>query len=267
MSAPLLIQKDGPVTFVTMNRPDRLNALNLPLVDGLCEFFESLYRDRNTRIVVLKAAGRAFCAGLDMAPEDGASAGSELSGPRASWELQVRISDIYRAMRKCPQPIVSLVQGAACGGGFSLALASDIRIAADTAKMNAAYIKIGLTGCDMGSSYFLPRLVGASRAAELIYTGRFVSAQEALAMQLVSKVVPEEELLEAAKPLISDMLQTAPMGLRLSKQALNLAIDAPSLDAALAMEDRHQALLAGTSDAKEAIDAFLNKRPPSYKDR
>ena len=125
----------------------------------------------------------------------------------------------------------------------------------------------GLTGCDMGSSYFLPRLVGASRAAEIIYTGRFITAHEALSMQLVSKVVPEEDLIEAAKPLIMDMLQTAPMGLRLSKQALNLAIDAPSLDAALAMEDRHQALLAGTSDAKEAIDAFLANRPPAYKDR
>ena len=267
MSEPLLIQKDGPVTFVTMNRPDRLNALNLPLVDGLCQYFESLYRERETRVVVLRAEGRAFCAGLDMAPEDGASANSELTGPRASLELQTRISDIYRAMRKCPQPIVSLVQGAACGGGFSLALASDIRIAADTAKMNAAYIKIGLTGCDMGSSYFLPRLIGASRAAEIIYTGRFITAHEALSMQLVSKVVPEEELIGAATPLIKDMLQTAPMGLRLSKQALNLAIDAPSLDSALAMEDRHQALLAGTSDAKEAIDAFLAKRPPAYKDR
>lgn len=267
MSAPLLVEKDGSVAYVTMNRPDRLNALNLALVDSLCGYFESLYRDRDTRIVVLKAAGRAFCAGLDMAPEDTPGTDLTLTGPRASWELQVRISDIYRAMRKCPQPIVALIQGPACGGGFSLALASDVRIAADTAKMNAAYIKIGLTGCDMGSSYFLPRLIGASRAAEIIYTGRFISAPEALSMHLVSKVVPEEQLIAAAKPLIADMLNTAPMGLRLSKQALNLAIDAPSLDAALAMEDRHQALLAGTSDAKEAIDAFLAKRPPVYKDQ
>lgn len=266
MSGPLLIEHRGPVDWVTLNRPDRLNALNLPLIDALSAYFEGLYRARDTRIVVLKAAGRAFSAGLDMTPEDTPGAQIEETGPRGAFEIQTRISDIYRAMRKCPQPIIALIQGAACGGGFSLALASDIRIAADTARMNAAYIKIGLTGCDMGSSYFLPRLVGASMAAEIILTGRFISADEALAMRLVSRVVPEPELEAAAEPLIEDMLATAPMGLRLSKQGLNMAIDAPSLEAALALEDRHQALLAGTDDAKEAVAAFLQKRPPDYRD-
>ena len=132
--------------------------------------------------------------------------------------------------------------------------------------MNAAYIKIGLTGCDMGSSYFLPRLVGASMAAEIILTGRFISAEEALAMQLVSKVVPEAELEATADPLIEDMLATTPMGLRLSKQALNMSIDAPSLESALAMEDRHQALLGQSADHREAVSAFLEKRPPEYRD-
>ena len=260
----LLIEHDGPVDYVTLNRPDRLNAMNGELVDALVAYFEGLYRKPDTRIVVLKANGRAFCAGLDM------GAGSDLSterGVRESLRVQERISDIYRAMRKCPQPIISLMQGAACGGGFSLALASDIRIAADTARMNAAYIKIGLTGCDMGSSYFLPRLVGASMAAEIILTGRFISADEAKEMKLVSKVVPEAELMDAAKPLIDDMLNTAPMGLRLSKQGLNMSIDAPSLDSALAMEDRHQALLAQSEDSTEAVRAFLEKRAPKYQDR
>ncbi|MEL6753058.1 MAG: enoyl-CoA hydratase-related protein [Pseudomonadota bacterium] len=266
MTDALLIEHDGPVDHVTLNRPDRLNALNGELVDGLVAYFESLYRTPGTRIVVLKAAGRAFCAGLDMAPGEGPGSDLNHTGPRLALAVQERISDIYRAMRKCPQPIISLVQGAACGGGFSLALASDIRIAADTARMNAAYIKIGLTGCDMGSSYFLPRLVGASMAAEIILTGRFVLAEEALAMKLVSKVVPEADLEAAATPLIEDMLATAPMGLRLSKQALNMSIDAPSLESALAMEDRQQALLSGTDDAREAIAAFLEKRAPNYKD-
>ena len=266
MSDPLLIERDGPVDRVTLNRPDRLNALNGEMVDALVTYFEGLYRNRDCRIVVLKANGRAFCAGLDMQPGEGPGSGMEATGPRRAWETQVRISDIYRAMRKCPQPIISLVQGPACGGGFSLALASDIRIAASNARMNAAYIRIGLTGCDMGSSYFLPRLVGASMAAEIIMTGRFISAEEALAMRLVSKVVPEEELGAAAAPLIEDMLNTAPMGLRLSKQALNMAIDAPSLENALAMEDRHQALLAQTEDSGEAVRAFLEKRKPDYRD-
>lgn len=265
MTAPLFVEHRGAVDHVTLNRPDRLNALDGELVDALRTYFEDLYRTPETRIVVLKAAGRAFCAGLDMGPDAG-FAGEGLSGPRRAMDVQTRISDIYRAMRRCPQPIVSLVQGAACGGGFSLTLASDIRIAADTARMNAAYIKIGLTGCDMGSSYFLPRLVGASMAAEIILTGRFISADEALAMRLVSKVVPEAELEAAAAPLIEDMLATAPMGLRLSKQALNMSIDAPSLDSALAMEDRHQALLGQSADHREAVAAFLEKRPPEYRD-
>ncbi len=262
----LLVEREGPVDRVTLNRPERLNALNGELVDALVTYFERLYRDRDCRIVVLQANGRAFCAGLDMQPGEGPGSGMEATPARRAWETQLRISDIYRAMRKCPQPIVALVQGAACGGGFSLALASDIRIAAKSARMNAAYIRIGLTGCDMGSSYFLPRLVGASMAAEIIMTGRFISAEEALAMNLVSKTVADDNLRAAAAPLVEDMLNTAPMGLRLSKQALNLAIDAPSLESALAMEDRHQALLAQTDDAGEAVRAFLEKRQPDYRD-
>lgn len=264
--APLLIDHDGAVDRVTLNRPERLNALNLQMIDALRGYFEDLQRKPEIRIVVLQAAGRAFCAGLDMQPGD--TPGSDIghSGPRGAYEVQTRISDIYRAMRRCPQPIISLVQGAACGGGFSLALASDIRILSEDARMNAAYAKIGLTGCDMGSSYFLPRLVGASLAAELIYTGRFIHAEEALHVKLASRVVPAADLPVAADALIEQMLAVAPMGLRLSKQALGLALDAPSLDAALALEDRHQALLAGTHDAKEAVAAFLEKRDPAYRD-
>ncbi|MFT4614639.1 MAG: enoyl-CoA hydratase/carnithine racemase [Bacteroidia bacterium] len=160
-----------------------------------------------------------------------------------------------------------MIQGAACGGGFSLALASDMRIAGDSAKLNAAYIKIGLTGCDMGSSYFLPRLVGVSVASELLMTGRFIHAPRALAVNLVSEVVPDAELEQAAAPLVADLLRTSPMGLRLTKEALNMNIDAGSLEAAMALEDRHQALLSLTEDAQEAGRAFFEKREPSYSDR
>ncbi|MEY2907711.1 MAG: hypothetical protein RLZZ602_234 [Pseudomonadota bacterium] len=181
--------------------------------------------------------------------------------------MQRSISDIYRAMRRCPQPIISLIQGAACGGGFSLALASDIRIAATSAKMNAAYIRAGLTACDMGCSYFLPRLVGVSVASELMMTGRFISAERALQVNLVSGVVDEDALGAAAQSMVDDMLLTSPMGLRLTKDGLNFSIDAPSLDAAMALEDRQQTLVAGTKDAREAISAFLEKRRPEWQDR
>jgi len=170
-------------------------------------------------------------------------------------------------MRRCPQPIISLVQGAACGGGFSLALASDVRILANTARMNAAYIKIGLTGCDMGSSYFLPRLVGVSLASELLLTGNFINAQRSLAVGLASDVVAENALTEVGLRLAQDMLNNTPMGLRLTKEALNYSVDAASLEAVMAMEDRHQSLLSLTEDASEAVEAFLQKRAPKYRDR
>jgi enoyl-CoA hydratase len=215
------------------------------------------------RIVVLQAKGKAFCAGLDLQSE---SWGDDAS-PQALLAMQRDISDIYRAMRRCPQPIITLIQGAACGGGFSLALASDIRIAATTAKMNAAFIRAGLTACDMGCSYLLPRLVGLSVASELMMTGRFIDAHRALKVNLVSDVVTEEALSATAERYVAEMLLTSPMGLRLTKDGLNFSIDAPSLDAAMALEDRQQALVAGTADVKEAINAFLEKRSPNWKNR
>jgi len=260
----LLVDSRGPVDWVTLNRPDASNALDQPLITALLSYFEGLRNQHAVRVVVLKANGRHFCAGADLAA---GAFDNDSRTPHNIWAMQRQISDIYRAMRRCPQPIVSLVQGAACGGGFSLALASDIRIAGETAKMNAAYIKIGLTGADMGSSYFLPRLVGTSVASELLMTGRFIHADRALAVSLVSQVVPDADLEQAAQPYVDEMLRTSPMGLRLTKEALNTAIDAGGLDAALAMEDRHQSLLMMTDDSVEAVMSFLEKREPDYKDR
>ncbi|MEM8617935.1 MAG: enoyl-CoA hydratase-related protein, partial [Pseudomonadota bacterium] len=160
-----------------------------------------------------------------------------------------------------------LIQGAAAGGGFSLALASDMRIAGPKAKMNCAYIRIGLTGADMGSSYFLPRIVGMSMASELLLAGRFVHAEEALRIGLVSHVIEEEQLDATAESLIAHMLNTAPFSLRLTKEALGYAVDAPSLDAAMAMEDRQQILTSQSQDHMEAMQAFLAKRDPEFKDR
>lgn len=259
----LLVESRDQVDWVTMNRPAASNALDQSLIEALLGYFEGLRDNHAVRIVVLRANGRHFCAGADLAS---GAFDDDSRTPHNIWLAQRQISDIYRAMRRCPQPIIALVQGAACGGGFSLALASDIRIAADSAKMNAAFIKIGLTGADMGSSYFLPRLVGTSVASELLLTGRFIHAERALAVNLVSEVVPESELEAAGQRYIADMLRTSPMGLRLTKEAVNMSVDAGSLDAALAMEDRHQALLMMTDDSVEAVMSFLEKREPDFKD-
>lgn len=258
----LLIRKEGPVDWVTLNRPDSLNALNKQLVDDLLDYTQSLYWDKSVRVVVFKGAGRAFCAGLDLKERDNSprTPSNGLTGQR-------RISEIVMRMRRAPQPFISLVHGPACGGGFAIALASDIRIAGESARMNAAFIRIGLSACDIGVSYFLPRLVGVSVASELMLTGRFINADRALRVGLVSEVVPDAKLEDAAKPYLDEMLTTSPLGLRMTKECLNMSVDAGSLEAAIAMEDRNQILCAQTQDFPEGMRAFLEKRQPNYQDR
>lgn len=262
----LLIESQGAVDWVTMNRPEALNSLNTMLVDELLDYFDKLYFNRTTRIVVLRGSGRAFCAGLDL-KQSGArrnTAGANMGGPASGLLSQRRISEIVMRMRRCGQPIISLVHGPACGGGFALALASDIRIAGQSARMNAAFIRIGLSACDIGVSYFLPRLVGVSVASELMLTGRFINAERALRVGLVSEVVPDEYLARAAETYIEEMISTSPLGLRLTKECLNMSVDAQSLEAAINMEDRNQILCSQTNDMREGMTAFLEKRKPNY---
>ena len=257
------IDKDGQVDWLTLNRPESLNAISLEMVTELRDYFGSLYEDESVRIVVMRGAGRAFCAGLDIKE----SQTREEQPYGGGMGFQGYLAEVYIRMRRCPQPIVALVQGPACGGGFSFVLASDIRIAGESVRMNAAFIKLGLSACDMGSSYFLPRLVGTSVASELMLTGRFIHAERALATGLVSEVVPDSELAAAAGPYLKDMLNTSPMGLRLTKEGLNLAIDAPGLEAAMAIENRNQLMCSRTEDVKEGMRAFIEKRDPVYTGR
>jgi enoyl-CoA hydratase len=167
-------------------------------------------------------------------------------------------------MRRCPQPIIALVNGPASGGGFALALASDVRLATPSTRMNAAFIRIGLSACELGVSYFLPRMIGSSAASQYMLTGRFIDAEHGLELGLIAKVVAEDKLEEEARGFVKDMLRATPLGLRLTKDALNHAIDAQSLDAAIAMEDRNQVLCAQSADFHEGIAAFLEKREPNY---
>jgi enoyl-CoA hydratase/carnithine racemase len=268
MTEPLLIEHDDGVDRVTLNRPDSLNALDSRLIDALNAYFQGLQRNRATRVVVLRGAGRNFCAGLDLKAAMARRAGQqEPPGVTESLDSQRRIADIVMLMRRCPQPIVALVQGAAAGGGFALVLAADIRIAARSARMNCAFVKLGLGGCDIGTSYFLPRLVGVSVASELVLTGRFIGAERALATGLVSEVVEEDRLEAAAEPYVEAMMAASPVGLRLSKECLNMSVDAASLEAVIAMEDRNQVLCSRSDDFNEGIRAFLEKRKPVYTNR
>lgn len=257
----MTVESRGAAAWLTLNRPDRLNALDPTLIAELSDFFGALDARSPTRVVVLRGAGRAFCAGLDLKnlKECGARKNVE-----DMLEVQRKVRDIMLRMRRCPQPIISIVQGAASGGGMALALASDVRLMTPDARMNAAFIRLGLSGCDVGVSYFLTRLAGASVAAEYLLTGRFMDAQRALSLGLVSRVAEMVELEREAESLVADMLHATPLGLRLTKDALGFAIDAPSLDAAIAMEDRNQVLCTQSDDFAEGIAAFLEKREPVY---
>lgn len=255
----LLIEEAGGIARLTMNRPHRLNALNPALADALRGYFQDLARRLTVRVVILQGAGASFCAGLDLKEQSGAE-----SDATAMMATQHSIRDIMLAMRRCPQPVISILQGAASGGGFALALASDIRLATPDARMNASFIRIGLTGCDMGVSYFLPRMAGSSVAAEYLLTGRFMDAARAYSLGLFSRVGPLEELQREAQALAQDMLRTTPLGLRLTKEALGHAVDAGSLEAVIAMEDRQQVLCTQGGDFREGMRAFLEKREPVY---
>lgn len=255
------VEKRDAADWVTLNRPDVLNAISLEMVRELNDYFGALFHDRTTRVVVLRGAGKGFCAGLDIKER---SDGRDEVPFAGGFGFQGYLADVYLKMRRCPQPIVSLVHGAACGGGFSFVLASDIRIAGESAKMNAAFIRLGLSACDMGCSYFLPRLVGTSVASELMLTGRFIHAQRALATGLVSEVVPDADLEATGQGYVYDLLAASPMGLRMTKEGLNLAIDAPSLEAAMAIENRNQLMTSASPNFREGMQAFLEKRRPNY---
>lgn len=256
------IEKRGDADWLTLNRPDSLNAISLQMVHDLSDYFGRLYNDRQVRLVVMRGAGRAFCAGLDIKEfADGRGDDVPFGG---GFGFQGYLADVYVKMRRCPQPIIAAVHGAASGGGFAFALAADVRLAGESARMNAAFIKLGLSACDMGVSYFLPRAVGSSVAAELMLTGRFIHAQRALATGLVSDVVPDDQLEAAAAQLAQDMLAASPKGLRMTKEGLSLAIDAPSLEAAMAIENRNQLMTSASPNVAEGMRAFIEKRPPNY---
>ena len=261
----LKIDREGAVEWLTLNRPDNMNTLDPVMKDELWHYFDRLYTDRSVRVVVMRGAGRMFCAGLDLTNTSvsGRKPGERVS-PDDGMVSQRKVSEIVIRMRRCPQPLIALVHGAAAGGGFAMALAADIRIAAEGTKMNAAFIKLGLSACDMGVSYFLPRLVGVSVASELMLTGRFIHADRALATGLVSEVVPKDKLEETARGYVADMLRTSPLGLKLTKDCLNHAVDAGSLEAAIAIEDRNQILCVQSPNFVEGVAAFLEKRDPKY---
>lgn len=240
----LLYEASEGLGVLTLNRPQSLNAMNQQMISELTEFWAERRHDLDTRVIILDAAGeKGFCGGLDMRES------AELSPRRDMalfYKFQVRFARIWLAMRQAPQPIIALPFGAAVGGGWSICLASDVRLAAPDTRFAAAYINIGMGGADMGASYFLPRLMGAGRAYEFLLTGDFMDAQTSLDLGLVSRVLPRDQQMAAAKDMAATMLRKNPLALRLTKEAINLNLDAPGLEHALNIEDRNQATIFAT---------------------
>jgi enoyl-CoA hydratase/carnithine racemase len=248
------VVREGAVDWLTLDRPQRLNALNATMVRELWSYFDGLQADYSRRVVVMRGAGRGFCAGLDLTwfGEPGAAmpTGATDAGPGPS------LGDVVLKMRSCPQAIVALIHGAACGGGFNFALAADIRIAGRSARMNVAFVKLGLSGCELGTSYFLPRMLGTSVAAELMMTGRFILADRALATGLVSQVVDDDQLESAARTLVEDLLVTSPMGLRKTKEVMTVAAEIEDLAAVIALEERTQMACMQAGSFGQTLAAF-----------
>jgi enoyl-CoA hydratase len=257
----LIIREDGHAAWLTLNRPESLNALNGAVVEKLRDYFMGLQERSDIRVVILGGAGRGFCSGLDL--RDHPATHSRTSAKQA-LETQKQFSDVIIAMRRCPQPVVALVNGVATGGGFALALAADIRIATPTARASAAFIRVGLSACELGVSYLLPRIVGSSVAAEILMTGRFLDAERGKSTGFYSCVVAEDQLESEAKALLADLLRASPMGLRFTKDSLNNSLEVSSLETAIAFESRSQVICMQDDNFYEGVAAFREKRAPKF---
>ncbi|MGZ6994194.1 MAG: enoyl-CoA hydratase/isomerase family protein [Acidimicrobiia bacterium] len=263
--AAVVIERVRPeVAVVRMNRPDRRNAMNHALLSGLYDAFGELRDDRACRVIVLTGAGKGFCAGLDLAEGVTMPGMAGLGRPQTGMRVQQYIAGLIPMFRSQPQPIIAAVNGAASGGGLALTLGSDIRIAAESARFNVAFIKVGLSACDIGTSWILPRLIGASRAYELMLTGRFADAAEAERIGLVTKVVPDGELLDAAMEEADLILGNGPFGVRMTKEVMWSQLEVGSMHAGIDLENRTQVLSSFAGDMEEAMAAFLEKRPPRF---
>jgi enoyl-CoA hydratase/carnithine racemase len=251
--------RDG-VVLVTLNRPERLNAVTFEMFDELHDFCSKVGPDGGVRAVVMTGAGRAFCAGLDLDEAEtlpGMSANEMMLG-QEHW------AGAMEALHALPQPVIAAVNGAAAGGGLAFALAADIRLAADAARFNAAFVRIGLSAGDIGVSWSLPRIVGLGHASEIMLTGRFVEAEEAARIGLVNRVVPAAELLDAALEVAAQIASNSPFGVTMTKRVLMANVDAGSLRNAIEIENRGQTLATRGEDFREALGAFREKRTPTF---
>ena len=263
----LIDQPADGVTRLTLNRPDRLNALTRELVDEVHAALDAVDADHDCRVVIITGAGNGFCAGLDLNGFGEIPGTEHLGGPQRMLAVQQHIADVVHHIRAVRQPVIAAINGAAAGGGYAWACACDIRYCATSAKFGTAFVRLGISGCDMGISWTLPRLIGVSRAWELILTGRVIDSAEAERLGIVSRAVPDAELMDTVLGVAGEIVANSPFGVWMTKEVLWANLETPSLRAGIDLENRTQIMTGFTEDSKLAMRSFLTKDPISYQNR
>ncbi|HVV31225.1 MAG TPA: enoyl-CoA hydratase/isomerase family protein [Mycobacteriales bacterium] len=264
MPAVVLDTVEDGIARITLNRPERLNAIDGALLDGMDAALDALSEPSRFRVAVLTGAGRGFSAGADLS-----GTGQPWTVParaefKTMYDAQMRLTDQYTRLYELPIPVIAAVNGVAVGGGLAFALHCDIRVAAESARFGSVFIKAGLSSMDMGTSYLLPKIVGAGVARELMLTGRIIDAAEAYRVGLVHEVVPNDGLIDAALRMARLIAANNPFGVWQTKIGLNAALDAPSLRHAKEIENRTQILTGFTGNPAEAAKAHQEKRDPIW---
>jgi len=266
MAAVELGTLEEQIALITLNRPRRLNAIDGSLIDAMDDVLDVL-SGGEYRVAILTGAGRGFCAGADLSgtgAEWTKPAGRPSSGFKASYDAQVRLAEQYTRLYELPIPVIAAVNGVAVGGGLAFALHCDIRIASEEARFGSVFIKAGFSSMDMGTSYLLPKIVGAGVARELMLTGRIIDATEAYRIKLVHEVVAPDHLITASLNMARAIAENNAFGVWQTKIGLNTALDAPSLRHAIEIENRTQMLTGFTNNPNEAAKAHQEKRAPKW---
>ena len=258
---------DDGIARITMNRPERLNALTYGLVEDLHTALDFVDSEHEIRALIITGAGRGFCAGLDLTGFGKIPGTEDFGEQQQGMAVQQHIAELVHHMRDTRQPIIAAINGAAAGGGFAIACASDIRYCGASAKFGTAFVRLGISGCDIGVSWMLPRLIGASRAWELMLTGRVIDSDEANRIGLVSNVTADEDLASTCLAVAREITRNSPFGVWMTKEVMWSNLEIPSLRAGIDLENRTQILAAGTEDSKTAMASFLGRQDVAWKNR
>jgi enoyl-CoA hydratase/carnithine racemase len=268
MAAVELETLEDNIACVTLNRPERLNAIDGSLIDGMDKALDALdaLGGGDFRVAILTGAGRGFCAGADLSGTGEPWTKMKPTTPpfKTNYDAQVRLADLFTRLYELPIPVIAAVNGVAVGGGLAFALVCDIRVASGHARFGSVFIKAGFSSMDMGTSYLLPKIVGAGVARELMLTGRIIDASEAYRIKLVHEVVAPDDLMPAALALARSIAANNAYGVWQTKIGLNAALDAPSLRHAIELENRTQILSGFTNNPVEAARAHREKRAPRW---